>query len=62
MRNFLLVVAEVLICYTTMIILNKKYGFSFTDTRKKLPGYIVSWLVFEVVIILMKLVITLLLF
>ncbi|MBR6690968.1 MAG: polysaccharide biosynthesis protein [Bacilli bacterium] len=41
----------------SLMVLNKKYDFSFSDTRKKLPGYVVSWLVFEVVIVLLKLII-----
>ena len=41
----------------SLIVLNKKYGFSFNDTRKKLPGYVMSWLVFEIVIVLLKLVV-----
>ena len=48
--------------YTTSIIisllvLNKKYGFKFTDTAKKLPGYIISWTALIVSITLLKLVI-----
>ena len=41
----------------SLLYLNKKYGFSFTDTRKRLPGFVISWLVFEVVIVLLKLVV-----
>ena len=41
----------------SLVVLNKKYGFSFSDTRKKLPGYVMSWLVFEIVIVLLKLII-----
>lgn len=37
--------------------LNKKYGFSFTDTKRRLPSLVISWLVFEIVIVLLKLVI-----
>ena len=37
--------------------LNKKYGFKFTDTVKKLPGYIVSWSVFIFIICVLKLII-----
>ena len=40
-----------------LLYLNKKYGFSFTDTRKRLPGFVISWLAFEVVIVLLKLVV-----
>lgn len=55
-------VLAALIGYSTSIIislvmLNKKYGFSFSDTKKRLPGYILSWLVFEIIIVLLKLVI-----
>lgn len=41
----------------SLVVLHKKYGFSFTDTKKRLPNYIMSWLVFEILIILLKLVI-----
>lgn len=41
----------------SLVVLNKKYKFSFSDTRKKLPGYVISWLVFEIVIVLLKLVV-----
>ncbi|MBE6139396.1 MAG: polysaccharide biosynthesis protein [Firmicutes bacterium] len=41
----------------SLVVLNKKYKFSFNDTRKKLPSYIISWLVFEVSIVLLKLII-----
>ena len=41
----------------SLVVLNKKYGFSFKETREKLPSYVISWLVFEVVITLLKLVI-----
>lgn len=41
----------------SLIVLNKKYGFNFSDTRKKLPGYIISWLVFELSIVLLKLIV-----
>lgn len=51
-----------IIGYSTSIIisltvLRKKYGFSFSDTRKRLPNYVISWVVFEIVIVLLKLVI-----
>ena len=36
-------------------ILNKKYGFKFNDSIKRIPSYIVSWIVFVVVILLLKL-------
>ena len=41
----------------SLLYLNKKYGFSFTDTKKRLPGFVISWLVFEVTIVLLKLVV-----
>ena len=41
----------------SLVALNKKYGFSFKETKEKLPGYILSWLVFEVVITLLKLIV-----
>ena len=41
----------------SLIVLNKKYGFKFTDTAKKLPGYIISWTAFIVVITILKFII-----
>ena len=41
----------------SLVVLNKKYGFKFTDTAKKLPGYIISWSVFIFVICILKLII-----
>ena len=41
----------------SLMVLKRKYKFNFSDTRKKLPGYVVSWLVFEIIIIVLKLVI-----
>lgn len=41
----------------SLIVLNKKYGFKFTDTAKKLPGYIISWTAFIVVITVLKFII-----
>ena len=41
----------------SLVMLKKKYRFSFDDTKKKLPSYIISWLVFEVSIVLLKFVI-----
>lgn len=41
----------------SLVVLNKKYGFSFKETIEKLPSYVISWLVFEVVITLLKLVV-----
>ena len=41
----------------SLVVLNKKYGFKFSDTMKKLPNYIVSWTVFIVVIYLLKLIV-----
>lgn len=38
-----------------LIVLNKKYNFSFVETAKKLPSYIISWTVFALVIIILKL-------
>lgn len=40
-----------------LVVLSKKYDFSFKDTSKKLPSYVISWLIFEVTIILLKQVI-----
>ena len=39
----------------SLVVLKKKYGFNFSDTRKKLPKYVISWLAFELVIIALKL-------
>lgn len=39
----------------SFVILNKKYGFKFNDSIKRIPSYIVSWIVFVVVILLLKL-------
>ena len=41
----------------SLIMLHKKYGFSFSDTKKRLPSYILSWLAFEIIIILLKFII-----
>ena len=41
----------------SLIVLNKKYGFKFNDTAKKLPGYIISWAIFIIVILVLKLII-----
>ena len=41
----------------SLIVLHKKYNFSFEDTRKKLPKYVLSWLVFEILLVLLKLII-----
>jgi len=41
----------------SLVVLNKKYGFSFKETKEKLPSYVISWLVFEVVITLLKLIV-----
>jgi len=55
-------VLAAIIGYSTSIIislavLNKKYGFRFNDTLKKLPGYIISYVIFVVTIYLLKLII-----
>ena len=36
-------------------ILNKKYGFKFNDSIKRIPSYIISWVIFILVILLLKL-------
>lgn len=41
----------------SLVVLHKKYGFSFSDTKKRLPSYVMSWLAFEIVIVLLKLVV-----
>lgn len=40
-----------------LLVLKNKYGFKFDDTRKRLPSYVISWLVFEVVVVLLKLIV-----
>ena len=40
-----------------LIFLHKKYEFNFTDTKRRLPSFVISWLVFEVTIVLLKLAI-----
>lgn len=39
----------------SLVVLNKKYKFKFSDTAKKLPGYIISWSIFVFVICILKL-------
>lgn len=39
----------------SLFVLNKKYSFSFKDTVNRLPSYIISWTVFILVIIALKL-------
>lgn len=41
----------------SLVILNKKYGFKFNDTAKKLPGYIISWTAFIIVLTVLKFII-----
>ena len=41
----------------SLIFLHKKYGFNFTDTGKRMPSLVISWLIFEITIVLLKLVI-----
>lgn len=41
----------------SLVILRKKYNFKFTDTKKRLPKIVISWLIFEVVIVLLKLIV-----
>ena len=41
----------------SLIVLNKKYAFKFNDTLKKLPRYIISYILFIVTICLLKLII-----
>ena len=41
----------------SLVVLHKKYNFNFTDTKNRLPKYVLSWLVFEITIILLKLVV-----
>ena len=38
----------------TFTVLHKKYGFSFKSTLKRIPSYIISWLVFILTIIILK--------
>lgn len=39
----------------SMLVLRNKYGFSFHDTVKRIPNYILSYIVFVIVIVVMKL-------
>ena len=53
-------VVAALLGYTVSIIismstLKNKYGFEFTTTKKRLPKYIASWIIFILVILIMKL-------
>ena len=41
----------------SLSVLHKKYKFNFSDTRKKLPGYVVSWIIFEIIIVLLKMIV-----
>ena len=43
--------------FISMYILNKKYKFNYNETIKALPKYILSWLIFIITILLLKLVI-----
>ncbi len=39
----------------SLVVLHKKYNFNFADTKKRLPNYILSWLIFEIIIVITKL-------
>lgn len=39
----------------SLTILHRKYGFSFKDTVKRIPNYIISWSLFVITILLLKL-------
>lgn len=39
----------------SLMVLNKKYNFSFKETIKRLPSYIISWSVFILTIVILKL-------
>ena len=41
--------------FVSLCLLNKKYNFSFKDTVKKMPRYILGWFVFVIVMFLLKL-------
>ena len=41
----------------SIIVLKKKYEFNFSETVKKLPSYVISWLIFEISIVLLKYII-----
>lgn len=43
--------------FIALLFLHKKYKFSFTDTKHRLPSLVISWLVFEITIVLLKLVV-----
>jgi len=38
----------------SLVILNKKYGFRFMQSVKRLPHYLISWIIFIVTILLLK--------
>ena len=43
--------------FISMHILNKKYKFKYTETFKALPKYILSWIIFIITILVLKLII-----
>lgn len=43
--------------FISLYILNKKYGFKFNQTIKRLPKYFISWIIFIISIELLKLII-----
>ena len=40
-----------------MLVLRDKYGFSFHDTVKRIPNYIISYILFVITILIIKLVV-----
>lgn len=41
----------------SLIVLNKKYSFKFDDTTKRIPKYLISYIIFAISIIVLKLII-----
>ncbi len=52
---FAAIIGYTLSIIISMSTLKNKYGFDFTSTKKRLPKYIVSFIVFTLVILIMKL-------
>lgn len=55
---FAAIIGYILSITISMSTLRNKYGFDFTSTRKRLPKYIASFIIFTLVILIMKLFIS----
>ena len=51
------IIGYTLSIFVSLLVLSKKYQFSFLPTLKKIPNYIFSWIIFIVVIVLLKLIV-----